>query len=110
MFSQENTPLAEARPDSREPLRLTGIGEAMGTVNFFAISDAEPIFSTDDPIEALLLLLATYWTFHLSFGAANKSAVLFLAACVLGPVKMMSYVSRNDKFLDLCRDNFNLEV
>ncbi|KAK3915251.1 30S ribosomal protein S17 [Frankliniella fusca] len=106
----ENTPVAEARPAAKDPLRLSAIGDALGSLNFFAIVDTEPIFNTLDPTEAMLLLLATYWVFHLNFGAPNKLPILFLAACVLGPVKVKSYVSKNDKFLDLCRDHFHLEI
>ncbi|XP_026292889.1 uncharacterized protein LOC113217285 [Frankliniella occidentalis] len=106
----ENTPLAEAKPSLRDPLRISGIGAALGKCSFFAYCDTEPIFNSEDPIEALLLLLATYWVFHLTFRTPNKMPILFLSACILGPIKIKSYVSRNEKFLDFCRDQFHMTV
>lgn len=98
---QENTPSGETAPSSKDPPRLIGIAEA-GTTNYVCFSETEPVFVVNDIIEALVLLLATYWEFNLNYTPANKKTVLFIAACLLGTSKINKFLGRNDKFLDLC--------
>lgn len=100
--------MAEAKPHHKDPPRLVGIAEA-GTVNYFCFADIEPVFVTNDIVEALILLMATYWEFHLNFSKATKPLILFIGACLFGPAKVNKFIGRNDKFLDLCR-RFELQV
>lgn len=97
----ENTPLTEIRPNIKDSPRLSAIQEGHG-YSIHCMVDLEPIFVSSDPVEAIILLIATYWEFCLNFGK-NKYPVLFLACIILSPAKVSKYIGRNDKFLDLCR-------
>lgn len=109
---QVSTSVAEAKQSCKDPLRLTGIRDSTGALDIFAHSDREPVFITKDPIDAIILFIATIYIFQLAFKnsvSSNKFAVLFLCACAMSPVKVSRYIGRNDKFLDLCR-KFGLHI
>ena len=93
------------RPTSaKNPPRLL----ATGTVNDNSLSiqcylDTEPIFTVEEPIRAILMLLATYYVFGIKWPTATRLPLVFLVCCTAGPVNVSYEVGRNNKLKDLLK-------
>ena len=90
---------------AKDPPRLLASGTvADNTISLQCYLDTEPLFSEEDPIKALVLLLAAYYIFGVHWPSLTRLPLIFLTAAVIGPKHVAYEVSRNNKLKDILKE------
>jgi hypothetical protein len=73
---------------------LIAVGEATDCLSISCYVDNRAVFVTQSAVEAMLLLLATYWVFQVNFPSEAKAPLLLLVCCTAGTKHVASQVKR----------------
>ena len=90
------------RPMARDPPRLIALGNIEDdSLSIHCYVDTEPFFAVKDPIEAMLLLLSSYFVLPIEWNTHTRLPLIMLCCCTVGSAKVREYVARNNKLQDL---------
>ena len=79
---QAGTPIKSVLPNSAKAPYLMGIGDSgLPDLDLFCYVDGVTLFKAR-ATEAVLLLLAAYWVFNVSYPTSTKPQMVFLAAAI----------------------------
>lgn len=98
---QEGTTPDEMRPNARDPPRLLALKVENSPHNISCYLDTIPFFTSVDPVESLLYLLAMYFIFDIKWPTNCRLPFVSLAACTIGAAKVASHIGRNNQLKDL---------
>lgn len=90
---------------AKDPPRLLASGTvADSNISLQCYLDTEPLFSAEDPVKALILLLAAYFVFGVGWPTLTRQPLVFLCAAVIGPKHVSFEISRNNKLKDILKE------
>ncbi|KAF4517087.1 hypothetical protein B566_EDAN007009 [Ephemera danica] len=78
------TVIESTRPAASDPPRLIAVGDATDELSISCYVDNRALFVTKSPMEAMILLLASYWVFQVNFPSEAKAPLLLLVCCTAG--------------------------
>lgn len=71
--------------------------------SFHCFVDTTPLFTSEDPIEAACLLLATFYAFRICWTPKAKMPLFLMASILVRPQLVIENVSNNSRFVRLLR-------
>lgn len=79
---QPGTSLDNLTPQKNEPPCLSAVGNADDNkLKLFGYVDGISMFN-NEPMEALIEMMAIYWVFNIQFHSTLKHPLLFISACL----------------------------
>jgi len=74
-----------------------------GKPSLLCFVDTSPLFSVTNAVEALILLIGSFYVFRIAWTPPAKLPLILLACALIGPQTVISKVSNNSKFVAFLR-------